>query len=85
MIKDDDPKYSSFCVPKDETIGWGKSIWHETGYKWPEYVNDTTIERNENSLVTAKEIAQKALKAGYDAAWIVDKDKLEVLSKYKKQ
>ena len=85
LIKDDYPKYSSFCVPKDETIGWGKSIWHETGYKWPEHINDTTIERNENSLVTAKEIAQKALKAGYDAAWIVDKEKVEVLSKYKKQ
>lgn len=81
LIKDDYPKYSSFCVPKDETIGWGRSIWHETGYKWPEYVNDTTIERNNNSLVIAREIAQKTLKAGYDAAWIVDKERIEVLLK----
>lgn len=81
LIKDDYPKYSSFCVPKDETIGWGRSIWHETGYKWPEYVNDTTIERNNNSLVIARKIAQKTLKAGYDVAWIVDKERVEVLLK----
>lgn len=84
LIKDDYPKYSSFCVPKDETIGWGRSIWHETGYKWPEYVNDTTIGRNENALVTAREIARKILKAGYDVVWIVDKEEVEVLSKEKK-
>lgn len=79
LIKDDYPKYSSFCVPKDETIGWGRSIWHETGYKWPSYVNDTTIERNKNSLKIAQKIAYKKLKSGYNAIWIVSKEEVTVI------
>lgn len=81
LIKDDYPKYSSFCVPKDETIGWGRSIWHATGYQWPEHINDTTIERNKLSLVIARNIAHQSLKEGYDVVWIVNKDKVEVLQK----
>lgn len=79
LIRDDYPKYSSFCVPMDETIGWGRSIWHETGYKWPKIVNDTTIERTPYAMDKAKKIAQKALRQGYEAAWIVDKKNIEVI------
>ena len=79
LIKDDYPKYSSFCVPKDETIGWGKSVWHETGFLWPEEVHDTTLERNAFAQRNAQVLARRALLQGYDAVWIVDKEDVEVV------
>lgn len=81
LIKDDYPKYSSFCVPKDETIGWGRSIWHETGYKWPQQVNDTTIDRNKKAHEMALQIAKNKLKLDYEAIWIVDKEQVRVIKK----
>lgn len=79
LIKDDYPKYSSFCVPKDETIGWGRSIWHETGYKWPQYVNDTTIDRTYKAQEIARNIGIRKLKQGYEAVWIVNKEEVTVI------
>ena len=79
IVKDDYPKYSSFCVPKDETIGWGKSVWHETGYQWPDIVDAEIIERNEYAHKNAKKIARKVLQQGYEAVWIVDKEEVEVI------
>ena len=79
LIRDDYPKYSSFCVPKDETIGWGRSIWHETGYRWPKLVNDTTIERNTYSQKEIQAIAYKVLQEGYEVVWIVNKEHVEVI------
>ena len=79
LIKDDYPKYSSFCVPKDETIGWGKSVWHETGYQWPDVVEDTVLERDAQAQRHAQAIAKRALKQGYEAAWIVDKEDVQVI------
>ena len=79
LIRDDYPKYSSFCVPKDETIGWGRSIWHETGYRWPKLVNDTTIERDTYSQKKIQAIAYKVLQEGYEVVWIVNKEHVEVI------
>lgn len=79
LIKDDYPKYSSFCVPKDETIGWGRSIWHATGYKWPQYVNDTTIDRTHKAKEIAYSIANHKIKHGYKAVWIVNKEEVTVI------
>ena len=44
MVKDDNPKFSSFCVPTNEAIGWGRSVWAITGYKWPKEIQDTTLD-----------------------------------------
>lgn len=79
LIKDDYPKYSSFCVPKDETIGWGRSIWHETEYRWPQYVNDTTIDRTHKAKEIAYSIANHKIKHGYKAVWIVNKEEVTVI------
>lgn len=31
LIRDDMPKFSSFCVPTDEAVGWGRAVWAITG------------------------------------------------------
>lgn len=79
MIEDDSPKFSSFCVPTNEAIGWGRSVWQITGYKWPQELRDTTLERTPNAMKKARKLAQLARKNNYDCAWIVNKKQVEVI------
>lgn len=79
MIRDDNPKFSSFCVPTNEAIGWGRSVWQITGYKWPTELRDTTLERTSTAELQAKKIAIEAIKNKYDCVWIINKKNVEVI------
>lgn len=57
----------------------GKIYWHETGYRWPKLVNDTTIERDTYSQKKIQAIAYKVLQEGYEVVWIVNKEHVEVI------
>lgn len=81
LVRDDNPKFSSFCVPLDETIGWGISVIHETGYLWPKHIKDTTLERTDSYMRTARRLAEKAVNGKFDCAWIVDKKRVEVIKR----
>lgn len=78
-LKDDYPKYSSFCVPADEAYGWGRSVMQVTDYQWPKQLNDTTIDETEASDTLIMTLAKKKLSQGYDCVWIVGKDKVEIV------
>lgn len=79
IVHDDYPKYSSFCVPIDEAIGWGRCVWQATGYVWPQTINDTTIARTSSAQAEARMLGRSALSNGYGCVWIVDKDKVDVM------
>lgn len=85
LVRDDNPKFSSFCVPLDETIGWGISVIHHTGYRWPKHIKDTTIERSSTYMTEARRLAEKATSSGFDCAWIVDKKRVEVIKRNNKR
>ena len=79
IIRDDYPKFSSFCVPMDEAIGWGRSVWQITGYKWPTELKDTTLERTPTAELQAQYLAKEAIKKKYDCVWIINKKNVEVI------
>lgn len=81
LIKDKYTKYSSFCVTTDETVGWGIAMMHETGYRWPKHIKDTTINYNEATKTNIRLLTNKALESEYDCVWIVGKDIREVIKK----
>lgn len=78
LIRDDMSKFSSFCVPTDEAVGWGRAVWAITGYKWPTELQDTTLERTPNVQQEARLLAQDTKKK-YDCVWIINKEKVEVI------
>ena len=80
IIEDDYPRLSSFCVIPSDAFGWGRAVQHETNYQWPTQLNDTTIERNNQSKETALKQAQQTLnEKKADCVWIVDKKEIEVV------
>lgn len=78
LIRDDMPKFSSFCVPTEEAIGWGISVWAVTAYKWPAEIRDTTLERTPEVQQEARKLAQR-VKKKYDCVWIINKENVEVI------
>lgn len=80
IIEDDYPRLSSFCVIPSDAFGWGRAVQHETNYQWPTQLNDTTIERNNQSKETALKLAQQTInEKKADCVWIVDKKEIEVV------
>ena len=80
IIEDLHPHFSSFCVPPSEAFGWGRAAQYETNYQWPTQLNDTIIERNNESKQIAMKIAQTALEEHKaDCAWIVDDKDIQVI------
>jgi uncharacterized protein YhhL (DUF1145 family) len=73
IIEDDYPKLSSFCVIPNEAFGWGQAVRYETYYKWPEAIEDTTIERYADAIKNAKKLGLETLnKKQYDCVWIIN-------------
>lgn len=82
IIEDDYPKLSSFCVIPNEAFGWGLASKYETNYKWPEEIEDTTIERTADAIKEANKLALKMLDKGKtDCVWIVDHKNIDVVKK----
>ena len=54
-------------------------MMHETGYRWPKYIKDTTINYNEATKTNIRLLTNKALESEYDCVWIVGKDIREVI------
>lgn len=79
LIRDDMPKFSSFCVPTDEAVGWGRAVWGITGYKWPTHLSDTTLERTLNVERDAVKLAKRIKAKNYDCVWIINKENVEVI------
>lgn len=70
IVEDNYPNYSSFCVNPSDAFGWGLSVRHYSGYKYPKYVNDSTITVNQKREIPS--MINHAKEEGYDAFWIVD-------------
>lgn len=78
IVQDDYPKYSSFCVIPSDAFGWGLSVRHYSGYKYPEYVNDTTISVEQKPTIPL--LVKLAKKENYDAFWTVEKNRVKVIN-----
>ena len=78
LIRDDMPKFSSFCVPTNEAVGWGRAVWAVTAYKWPTELKDTTLERTPEVQQEARKLALR-IKKKYDCVWIINKENVEVI------
>ena len=78
MIADSIQKFSSFCVPTNEAIGWGRAVWQFTGYKWPTCIQDTLLERTSTAKQEAIRLAH-INKKKFDCIWIVDYKNVEVI------
>jgi len=76
-IKDDYPRFSSFCVVPGDAFGGGFAAAYETGYEWPERLSGIEIER-ENSA-RADILAKKALREGYGCVWVVNGKDIKVI------
>lgn len=81
IMKDDYPKYSSFCVPADEAFGWGRSVLQITGYKWPTQFGDTLINYADATPGGISGLAKKKIAEGYDCVWIVGSKEIKVVRK----
>ena len=83
IIEDDYPKLSSFCVIPNEAFGWGIAACYETNYKWPELINDTTIERSSDAMIKARKLGTQLLNRdkSYDCVWIVDHTEISVMNR----
>ena len=80
MVKDDNPKFSSFCVPTNEAIGWGRSVWAITGYKWPKEIQDTTLNCTPTAGQEAINLAYTIKKTNkFDCIWIINKKYVKVI------
>lgn len=80
IIEDDYPKLSSFCVIPNDAFGWGLASQYETNYQWPKVVEDTIIERSDESLKQAQQICFEALnKKKYDCVWIINGKDIDVV------
>ncbi len=81
IMKDDYPKYSSFCVPADEAFGWGRSVLQITGYKWPTQFGDTTISYSDTTPRAVGALAKEKIAEGYQCVWIVGSKEIKVVRK----
>lgn len=80
MVKDDNPKFSSFCVPTNEAIGWGRSVWAITGYKWPKEIQDTTLDCTPTAGQEAINLAYTIKKTNkFNCIWIINKKYVKVI------
>lgn len=78
IVEDDYPKYSSFCVIPSDAFGWGLSVRHYSGYRYPKFVNDSTISVDQKPLIPS--LVKLAKKENYDAFWTVEKNKVNVIN-----
>ena len=76
-INNGETKYSSFCTIPYEAFGWGIAAKYETGYTWPEEMEDTTVTSKKPELIQAT--VHGKLKAGYDCVWLIDGTNLTVI------
>lgn len=78
-IEDDYPRLSSFCVIPSDAFGWGRAAQYETNYQWPTQLSDTIIERNDQSMAIARQVAAQMLQQKKaDCVWIVNRKEIEV-------
>lgn len=81
LIHNKNSKFSSFCVPVDETVGWGRAMLHYNNYKWPKDIKDTTIFSHDATKKLIRQLSDKALNDGFECVWIVDENENFVLRK----
>lgn len=79
IFEDEYKKFSNFCVPPNEAYGWGRAVLQETAYQWPKEIDDTTLMRNQAG--TIRQMAQEAIKNGYQSVWIVDNKQIKVINR----
>lgn len=79
-IKEDERKFSSFCVLPSDAFADGMALQYENGYKWPRAIDSNYIEREGDYMGKAMAMARKALASKkFGCAIIVDKDKVTVV------
>ena len=71
LVHNEKNKFSSFCVPVDEAVGWGGAMVHYNGYKWPKIIKDTTINSSDATKDVIRNIADRALRADYECVWVI--------------
>ena len=81
LIHKEESKFSSFCVPVDEAVGWGGAMIHYNGYKWPKEIKDTTINSSDATKEIIGNIAGKAFNDGYECVWVIGENENMVLRK----
>lgn len=77
VVKDNYPKFSSFCVVPSDAFGNGQAVVHETGYAWPKVIKDTTIEQNNAKQIST--IANNAFNKGFECVWLVNGKSIKVI------
>lgn len=77
IVEDDYPRYSSFCVIPSDAFGWGISVRHYSGYSYPKTIETLTISEEEKNDIPT--LINHAKHDGYDAFWLVEKNKVKVI------
>lgn len=77
IVEDDYPKYSSFCVIPSDAFGWGLSVMHYSGYRFPQCIQDTIISVDQKKDIPS--LLRLAKQGRYDAMWIAEKKKVKVI------
>lgn len=77
VVKDELPKYATFCVIPRDAFGNGKSVCYFNEYKWPKNIEILEIEENETYKIYS--IANKAIQNNYEAVWLIRKDSATVI------
>lgn len=81
LIHKEGSKFSSFCVPVDEAVGWGGAMIHYNGYKWPKEIKDTTINSSNATKDLIGNLTNKAFNEGYECVWVIGENENMVLRK----
>lgn len=77
IVKDDYPKYSSFCVIPSDAFGWGEAAYAYTGYKWPETIDIQDIDEYDKHKVDS--IVNWAVANHFEKVWIIEKGNIDVI------
>ncbi|NPD90838.1 hypothetical protein [Xylanibacter muris] len=70
-------KYSSFCAIPREAFGWGLSLKHYTGYKWPEKIDNMNFEKYDTLEINR--YADMITGQGFERVLVVHGDTIDII------
>jgi len=77
-IAEDERKFSSFITLPTEAFGWGRAVWGQTNFEWPQTIADTIVDSS-TADYAIDSIAQRAMNDGYECVWVVEKDSVRAI------
>lgn len=76
VVKDDYPRFSSFCVPPRDVFCGGEAVRMETGWTYPKHIKKVNIVTTKDIESTIQEYNGKQ----YDCVWVTNKQNVKVIN-----